>query len=149
MNDLSPIRKSVTVPLTPREAFALFTERMGTWWPLEGRHTVYGAETDGVLFEGRVGGRVAEKSKSGELSAWAEVTVWRPPERFEMAWHPSRGPETAQRVEVTFTAVSGGTRVDLVHSGWEALGPDAGKLHAAYTNGWDFVFGERFARAAA
>ena len=27
------IRKSVTVPLSQQDAFKLFTEGMGTWWP--------------------------------------------------------------------------------------------------------------------
>ena len=30
-----PIRKSVEVPLSPNDAFDLFTEKMGTWWPLD------------------------------------------------------------------------------------------------------------------
>ncbi len=30
---MEPVRKSVTVNKSPKEAFALFTERFATWWP--------------------------------------------------------------------------------------------------------------------
>ena len=33
------IRKSVLLPLGPDRAFALFTQRIGEWWPPERRHT--------------------------------------------------------------------------------------------------------------
>jgi hypothetical protein len=45
-------------------------------------------------------------------------------------------------VEVLFTAVPGGTRLDLVHLGWERLGERARTLRNGYDTGWDFVLGK-------
>jgi hypothetical protein len=41
-----------------------------------------------------------------------------------------------------------GTRVELVHSGWEAYGDDAAASRASYDTGWDIVLG-KLADAAA
>jgi hypothetical protein len=148
MTDLSPITKTITVRIPPTKAFALFAEQMRTWWPLDQRHSVFLGQTDGVFVEGRIGGRVVERSKKGEESVWGTVTAWAPPSVFAMSWHPGRGPETAQQVTVTFSLVGdGATQVTLVHAGWEVLGAEAAETRKGYLGGWDFVFGERFARA--
>jgi hypothetical protein len=39
-------------------------------------------------------------------------------------------------VELRFTPLARGTRLDLTHSGWEALGGDAGKARKSYHYGW-------------
>lgn len=36
-----PINKSLVVPLTPDQAFTLFTKNIDTWWPTE-RFSVFG-----------------------------------------------------------------------------------------------------------
>jgi uncharacterized protein YndB with AHSA1/START domain len=55
------------------------------------------------------------------------------------------GPST--EVEVAFTSTGdGGTRIDLEHRGWEALGPDAAKRQG-YDDGWRTLF-ERFQEVA-
>jgi ABC-type glycerol-3-phosphate transport system substrate-binding protein len=64
-----------------------------------------------------------------------------------MTWHPGRGEETAQELAVAFTAESNGTRVDVVHTGWERAG-DAAVRMASYDTGWDTVL-DVFADAAA
>ena len=56
------VRSSVTVKLPRDEAFALFTERIGSWWPRT-RHSVYGAEAVGVTMEPRVGGPCTKRRR--------------------------------------------------------------------------------------
>lgn len=48
-NDTMPIRKTVTVPVTPQCAFELFTARIGEWWPLA-THSVGEDQAMGVVF---------------------------------------------------------------------------------------------------
>ena len=55
------------------------------------------------------------------------------------SWHPGRGEETAQEVEVTFAPEGGGTRVDIRHYGWEKLGDRLEEVVASYDEGWDKV----------
>jgi hypothetical protein len=42
---------------------------------------------------------------------------------------------------VRFSAEGSGTRVELVHTGWERLGERAGEVRARYDTGWEPVLG--------
>jgi uncharacterized protein YndB with AHSA1/START domain len=141
--EVAPITKSVTVERPPEEAFRLFTESIGTWWPLGGRHSLFESAQTAVL-EGRVGGRVYEISSDGEEGLWGTVTEWDPPHRLVYTWHPGRGEETAQEVEIVFSPEGHGTRVDLEHRGWER----APEKRSSYDVGWDRVL-DRYVEAAA
>jgi hypothetical protein len=137
---IPPVKKKVTVRWSREEAFRRFTDEMASWWPLA-RHSVGGEEAETVVFEGRVGGRIFERSRDGATADWGTVKAWEPPGRVVFSWHPGRGPETAQEVEVRFESVADGTRVELVHRGWEALGPKAAETRKDYESGWEGVLG--------
>ena len=144
---LDPVRKSVTVNLPPEDAFALFTEGLATWWPLDS-HSVYAEEADTCVLEPRVGGRMYERTGDGRESVWAEVVEWQPPTRILLNWHAARGPETAQEVEIWFRPVTGGTTVELEHRRWERLGDGAAEVRDSYEPGWEFILRERYGAAA-
>ena len=135
---VEPVRKSVVVARPVAEAFVIFTERMGEWWPFAG-HSVYGDDGTAVVFDPREGGAVTEVSRSGERAAWGQLLVWDPPRRFVMTWHPGRGAETAQQLEVDFKMVPEGTRVELVHQGWETLLARGVEARNGYDGGWNAV----------
>ena len=146
MTDELAVRKSVFVRCTPEHAFAVFTERIGDWWPFDG-HSLFDDKAEAVVFEPHVGGRVYERSAEGEEGLWGTLTVWDPPRGFTMTWHPGRGEETAQELELRFSPEGGGTRVDLVHTGWERLGDRMAEIGGHYDEGWDLVLA-RFSEAA-
>jgi uncharacterized protein YndB with AHSA1/START domain len=137
---LEPIIKEIRVPLSVDRAFALFTEGIGRWWPLAS-HSLAGSDAIDCRFEQRVGGRLLELARDGTEHEWGTVTAWDPPRRLALTWHPGRAPATAQHVEVTFSPVADGTRVRLVHSGWERLAGTAAGERDGYVPGWDFVLG--------
>lgn len=143
---LQPLRKAIVVRRTPAEAFAVFTERFGSWWPRD-RFSIHLAASASCGIEPRVGGLVYEVSAGGQRESWGTVIVWEPPERFAMTWHPGRAPQTAQEVEVRFVAVAGGTRVELEHRGWSKLGEEAAAARQSYENGWAVVFDRCYAEA--
>jgi hypothetical protein len=140
---VAPITKSVVVPRTPEDAFRLFTEGIATWWPLGGRHSIYGEHAQSVALEGRVGGRLYEVLTDGEEGLWGTVMAWEPPNRFVCTWHPGRGEETAQELEIRFLPDDEGTRVELEHRSWES----SPEKRSSYDEGWDFVLG-RYSEAA-
>lgn len=141
------VRTSVTVPLTPADAFRLFTAQTVSWWPLA-THSVYEAAATGVVIEPWVGGRVYETTDDGRAADWGIVSAWEPGERFAMSWHPGSDQALATQVDVRFSRTpDGGTTVDLVHTGWEVRGADAPEIAAGYDTGWRLVLG-RFAEAA-
>ena len=141
------VRSSVTVKLPRDAAFRLFTERMGSWWPLA-THSVFHAEAVAITIEPAVGGRVYEATADGRTSEWGTITEWQPGERLAMTWHPGDESDLATLVEVTFSeAPDGGTHVDLLHTGWAVHGAEAAARAADYQQGWTALL-EGFAKAA-
>jgi uncharacterized protein YndB with AHSA1/START domain len=140
------LRKSIMVKAPPEKAFRIYTEEIATWWPIE-THSVAGEKVVTVVFEGQVGGRLFEREADGTEHLWGTVMAWDPPNRLVYTWHPGRDEETAQEVEMRFIREGDGTRVELVHRGWENLGADAKQVFENYDGGWDFVLGQRYAGA--
>jgi uncharacterized protein YndB with AHSA1/START domain len=133
-----PLRREVIVDAGRDLAFAVFTERIGAWWPL-GRHSVYG-DRAAVTFDGaRVGARIVESAAGVDDAVWGTVTAWRPGELVAFTWHPGMTPETASKVAVTFEDVDGKTLVTLEHTGWEIFGDRAAEERASYAGGWTTV----------
>jgi uncharacterized protein YndB with AHSA1/START domain len=144
------IRRAVTVRRTPEEAFDLFTEGIGTWWPLESHSIGSGREgvtAETAVMEGREGGRLYERMSDGAEANWGTILVWDPPRRVVISWHVNPERAAPTEVEVRFLAEGDGTRVELEHRGWERLGADAEEARSGYLTGWERVLG-RFAGAA-
>jgi uncharacterized protein YndB with AHSA1/START domain len=124
---VAPIRHEVTVDAPPADAFAAFTDGLGTWWPRE--LTWSGQLLERISIEPRVGGLCSEVGSGGMRLDWGRVSAWEPPHRLAFSWQvgPDRVPEVsparASQVEVRFEAAPGGrTRVGVVHDGWERHG---------------------------
>ena len=140
------VEKSVTVKVPVERAFEVFTDEIGRWWPLR-THAVDTERSETVIMESHVGGRLYERTPSGEEHIWGSVVAWEPPSRIVYSWHPGRGEETAQEVEVTFAAEGDSTRVEVRHTGWEKLGDRMDEVVASYDEGWDAVIA-RYVEAA-
>jgi uncharacterized protein YndB with AHSA1/START domain/uncharacterized protein YciI len=139
---LPPIRRQIVVRATPEHAYRVFTDGLGTWWPLA-RFSVY-ETANTVAFEGD---DIVERSASGESNVWGRVTAAEPPSRIAFTWHPGHDDERGE-VEVTFTQLDDAqTLVTLVHTGWEAYA-DAAAAREEYRNGWPAVLA-RFGTTAA
>ena len=69
----SPLRISFDVACPAEHAFALWTSRIGTWWPPD--HTVTGEPGLAVVLEGGVGGRIYERTAAGTEHDWGQVTM--------------------------------------------------------------------------
>jgi uncharacterized protein YndB with AHSA1/START domain len=124
----APIRQSVHVDCPIEDAFRLFTERFDDWWPLAS-FAVSGDEAESCEIEPWVGGKVLERTRSGEEHEWGSVTVWDPPERLEFTWRlftderePGGERDNDESVTVDFRVEADGTRVTLTHRGWHWAG---------------------------
>ena len=131
-----PIRKAVTVPLAPRDAFDLFTAGIDGWWPRRSR--------PGARLRLRPGrnGALREEAPDAPPRVWARVAVWEPGRRLVLTWDQGhREGEEPSEVEGLFTPVDAGTRVDLTHaapppegSGWTAALAALGRRAARQAN---------------
>jgi uncharacterized protein YndB with AHSA1/START domain len=149
---IDPIHTSVTVGCPPEDAFRVFTREMGAWWPVQ-EHSMAVDEHEGrvkvesVVVEEREGGRIYEVVSDGAEGTWATILAWDPPHRLILAWKPNLSDNPPTEVEVTFTPLDAGTRVDLEHRGWERLGALADEARSGYGEGWTHVLA-LFAAAA-
>ena len=133
----APLRISFDVDCPPQHAFAVWTSKIGTWWPRD--HTVSG-DADQVVLESGAGGRIYERTSAGVRHEWGEVTVWEPPRRLAYLWHLGRDRNKATEVEITFVGEGEGgtrTRIEIEHGGWEKLGDEADALRDQNRGGWD------------
>ncbi|GAA4771835.1 SRPBCC domain-containing protein [Microbacterium gilvum] len=138
---IPPLRRQIVVAAPPDDAWRLFVDDIGRWWPLAS-HGCFGADASLA----RAGGQLVETSPTGERAVWGTITEERRPERIAFTWHPGRGPEKASAVLVEFTSCGDGTLVTLVHTGWEAHA-DPVAARAEYAVGWMAVLGH-YAEAA-
>ncbi|MBB94421.1 MAG: hypothetical protein CML68_07455 [Rhodobacteraceae bacterium] len=147
---MTPVEKTLLVPLHPDAAFDLFTAGMAAWWPLDSHsmtaQTAGGAAED-VTVEPFEGGRIYETMPNGATSDWATITDWTPGARLAFDWYVGRDPSQATQVSVTFLPEGNGTRVELVHDGFDRL-PDGAQMRGNYHMGWDMVLGARYGGAA-
>jgi len=61
------VNKVVHVKRSPEDAFRLFVDEMGKWWPLHtGKYSYDAARAQDVFLEARVGGRFYERYKDGD-----------------------------------------------------------------------------------
>jgi uncharacterized protein YndB with AHSA1/START domain len=104
-----PIQQSATVRRPVEEAFRIFTEEIGSWWPLASYSKAYSERSgervtaESVVLEGRVGGQIYEVMSDGTEASWGEVVAWDPPNRLVLAWNPQQR-QASTEVEVRFTA---------------------------------------------
>jgi hypothetical protein len=128
------LRFSFDVECEVVHAFETWTERIGTWWPRD--HTISGSPL-AIVVEGRVDGRIYERTEHGDEHEWGVVTAWRPPELLAFLWHLGVGEEFATHVAVSFTAQgTESTRIEIEQSGWERLGSAAEELRQRNRVGW-------------
>lgn len=134
------VRKSITVDCPVEEAFRVFTADAMSWWPVP-THSIHESNVREIVFDGREGGEIYEVSASGETGHWATVLTWEPPRRLVLAWNVMRSDPVPTEVEIRFSPDGDGTRIELEHRGWEALGETGVPKRASYDTGWDYVLG--------
>lgn len=132
------VRQSVHVDCSVGEAFALFTERIGEWWPLREGYSYGKGRAKDIFLEPRVRGRFCERFVDGDELQVGSVLTCEPPHRIVFTW-TAAGWEADTEVEVRFTPEDEGTRVDLEHRLFERLGTIAFDIAAQYGGGWPRV----------
>lgn len=143
---MEPIRLSATVHRPAAEAFRLFTDGIGEWWPSHLGYSFGGKRLKAVCLEPIAGGRFYERYNDGEEFEIGRVIACEPPHRIAFTWQ-GRWSEPTE-VEVRFIPEGSTTRIDLQHRGWERLGASAEQSRTSYLNGWPTVLQHYVERSA-
>jgi len=128
-------RVSVTVPVPPAEAFALYTGRPAEWLPPE--HTfIRGPQS--ITMEPRAGGRLYERGADGTEITRGTIVEWAPPARLAVTWRigpgwrPVLDDEQASVIVVEFRpAGEAATEVTLTYTHLDRHGEMADVIRSA------------------
>jgi hypothetical protein len=151
--DANSVRKVLNVDAPQATAWRVFTEKMGTWWPLAHYKIGKVAAVDAIV-EPRVGGRWYERGDDGSTCQWGSVLVWDPHSRLVLSWDITADwvydPALKTEVEVRFIAESESrTRLELEHRKLDRYGDKRDQMRRIFdTEGdWGKLL-ESMARAA-
>jgi uncharacterized protein YndB with AHSA1/START domain len=131
---MEPLELAFTVACAPAHAFDVWATRTSLWWPHG--HSVSGEPGLAVTIEPRVGGRIYERTPTGEEHEWGEVLAWEPPHRLAYVWPLRFDRADATEVEIAFAPAAEGTAVTIVHRGWERLGANGPERRTRNERGW-------------
>jgi len=145
MDEIEPLRLAFEVRCSPEHAFMTWTQRIAGWWPAD--HTASGEPDLRVVLEGRIGGRIFERTADGTETDWGEVVAWEPPHRLAYLWHLRRDRADATEVEIRFAPDGEVTRVEIEHRGWERLGALGQEWRDRNMGGWSTLL-PHYIRAA-
>jgi uncharacterized protein YndB with AHSA1/START domain len=153
-HDPNCVRKVMNVKAPPTVAWRVFTEKMGTWWPL-GEYKIGKAKAVDAVIEPRVGGRWYERGDDGSTCDWGSVAVWEPNTRLVLYWSITadwqHDPGLKTELEIRFIPEgTEATRVELEHRRLDLYGARRDEMRAIFETGGDWgKLLESFARAAA
>jgi uncharacterized protein YndB with AHSA1/START domain len=140
--DPNSVRKVVSVEAPPTVAWRVFTEQMGTWWPLA-NYKIGKAKAVDAVIEPRVGGRWYERGDDGSTCDWGSVLLWEPPSRLVLSWDISADwqPDPALKTEIEVRFIADGkdrTRVELEHRRLDRYGPRRDEMRAIFETEGDW-----------
>ena len=124
--DPNSVKKAINVQAAQETAWRVFTEKMGTWWPLA-VYKIGKANAIDAVIEPYQGGRWYERGDDGSTCEWGTVLAWEPYYRLILSWDISADwqPDPALKTEIEVRFIANGnntTRVELEHRGLDRYG---------------------------
>jgi uncharacterized protein YndB with AHSA1/START domain len=153
-SDPNSVRKVVSVQVPQEVAWRVFTEQMGTWWPLAMYRIGKATAVDAVI-EPHVGGRWYERGDDGTTCDWGRVLAWQPHSRLVLSWDITADwqydPALQTEIEVRFIAEGdAGTRVEFEHRRLDRYGDRRDEMRTIFDKTGDWGrFLAAFAETAA
>ena len=152
--DPNSVRKVANVHAPLEVAWQVFTEQMGTWWPLA-MYKIGKTKAVDAIIEPRVGGRWYERGDDGSTCDWGRVLAWEPRSRLVLSWDITADwqydPALQTEIEVRFTAEGdAGTRVEFEHRRLDRYGDRRDEMRTIFdkTGDWGQLLAS-FAQTAA
>jgi uncharacterized protein YndB with AHSA1/START domain len=152
--DPNSVRKVITVDAPQAVAWRVFTQKMGSWWPLANYKIGKAPAVDAVI-EPHAGGRWYERGDDGSTCEWGTVLSWEPPSRLVLSWDISADwqPDPALKTEIEVNFIPDGdhvTRVEFEHRLLDRYGARRDEMRRVFDveGDWGRLLAQ-FAQAAA
>jgi uncharacterized protein YndB with AHSA1/START domain len=142
VSDPNSVRKTMNVQAPVEVAWRVFTEKMGTWWPLSAYKIGKAPAVDAIV-EPHVGGRWYERGDDGSTCQWGSVLTWEPPSRLVLSWDITADwqydPALKTEVEIRFIAEGkSATRVELEHRRLDRYGARRDEMRRVFDTEGDW-----------
>jgi uncharacterized protein YndB with AHSA1/START domain len=142
VSDPNCIRKTTFVEANQEIAWRVFTEKMGSWWPLA-NYKIGSANAIDAVIEPHVGGRWFERGEDSSTCQWGTVLVWEPTSRLVLSWDINADwqydPELNTEIEVRFVADGNNrTRVEFEHRRLDRYGARRDEMRRIYDTQGDW-----------
>ena len=151
--DVNSVRKAISLNAPQDVAWRVFTEKIGTWWPLAS-YKIGKVNAVAAVIEPRVGGRWYERGEDGSTCDWGSVLTWEPPSRLLLSWDINADwqydPALKTELEIRFIAEGKHlTRVELEHRKLDRYGTRRDEMREIFdkTGDWGRLL-SLFARLA-
>jgi uncharacterized protein YndB with AHSA1/START domain len=129
---MTPVVCTVEIAAPREKVFSLFTtpQELVRWWP------------DAVTLDAKEGGDMRLEFE-GRGVVRGTITRFEPPSALGFTWIRDVAPDVVTQVEVELTELEdGGTRVELRHTGWEAVPEEqVAEWRAIHEAGWNHFLG--------
>jgi uncharacterized protein YndB with AHSA1/START domain len=140
--DPNSVRKTISVNAPQDVAWRVFTEQIGSWWPLA-RYKIGKSNAVDAVIEPRVGGRWYERGEDGSTSNWGSVLAWEPPSRLLLSWDITADwqydPALKTEIEIRFSAAGkSATRVELEHRKLDRYGARRDEMREVFDKSGDW-----------
>jgi uncharacterized protein YndB with AHSA1/START domain len=140
--DPNSVRKVVNVEAPQSVAWQVFTQQMGSWWPLA-MYKIGKANAVDAIMEPRVGGRWYERGDDGSTCDWGRVLAWEPHSRLVLSYDITADwqydPALQTEIEVRFIAEGAArTRVEFEHRRLDRYGARRDEMRTIFgkTGDW-------------
>lgn len=142
VSDPNRVRKVIDVEAPQRVAWRVFTEQMGTWWPLA-MYKIGKANAVDAIIEPRLGGRWYERGEDGSTCDWGRVLAWQPHDRLVLSWDVTADwqydPDLQTEIEIRFIPDGEGrTRVELKHRRLDRYGDRRDEMRTIFDKTGDW-----------
>ena len=129
---MTSVERALDLPVPPARAWQAWVRDIHHWWTKPYYND--GKLVTGLSFEQRLGGVFVENWGEEAGFLVGRIVEWLPPQRLSYTWMEAgwRGAETL--VRLTFSPIPSGTRLALVHEGFERLA-EPEKLRQGYQFG--------------
>jgi len=141
-SDPNSVRKVIIVEAPQKVAWQVFTEQIGTWWPLA-VYKIGKANAVDAVIERRIGGRWYEQGDDGSTCDWGRVLVWKPYSRLVLSWDITADwqydPALQTEIEVCFVAEGDAcTRVEFEHRRLDRYGDRRDEMRTIFDKTGDW-----------
>ncbi|MGK2740132.1 SRPBCC domain-containing protein [Tepidicaulis sp. LMO-SS28] len=121
------VRVSIEIAVAPDELFQIFVEDVDLWWKRGPSHRFFPPWEGTLRFEKNGETRLVQQDEENpkRRHVIGKVLVWQPGTHLAFEFRlPNFSPEQVTRVDVAFMPTETGTRLELLHTGWETLPAD-------------------------